>query len=615
MSEIEHSLLSGRGASVAKAEGALLGLASGDALGWPQEFPAKSRGRTAASASTEFQPWVRKSGGRFYPHQEEILAGEYSDDTQLTLAVARCRALPSPAWWLAWTRTELPLWLLYERGGGGATRRAAESWLRGIAPWKDSDSAVVRRYLEAGGNGVAMRVLPHSIFFANEESPNNLLHDVVLDGAATHGHPRALIGATAYALSAWWLLRVQRTVRYGELIEMLLDESAAWRQLPGSTAPRNGWLEVANQHTEGGYERLWQQVVDEMRALLARGLRGISDGALADDQEILRDLGSYGREKGAGTISAAAAIYLCARYAAQPTHGVLRAAFANGADTDTVAAMTGGLLGCLAGTDWLPGDWLRVQDADYLRRMASRLAGGSSELQERPAELRHVGSKDLESICRNLLDAQHEELDLDGVRRARVLDSRTLTSSSKTTTVHNWKLHTFDGQTLYVTKYFRKPKETLPSASVPANQEQVQARSPSVRKLGRPHAIAVGIRLMVRDLEGTSAFYEGVLGLSPVQKTDQLVSYGSVTLIRFGSEDDSSIADPRPSDTIARFRIEIRVADLAAVRALIQPDRLSHTEGVPVTDTHGESLLCCDPEGNMIELSVGPASSASGPAT
>ena len=62
---------------------------------------------------------------------------------------------------------------------------------------------------------------------------------------------------------------------------------------------------------------------------------------------------------------------MAARYAAQPVQGVLRGAFATGSDTDTIAAMTGGLLGALVGTDWLPQAWFSVQDCDYMRQLAN----------------------------------------------------------------------------------------------------------------------------------------------------------------------------------------------------------------------------------------------------
>ena len=109
---------------LAKAEGAFLALAAGDALGWPQEMPRRvRRDAGGATPSLEFRTWTRRNGGRFHPYDETIGAGEYSDDTQLTLAVARSRTHHGSNWWKAFMQVELPRWTIYERGGGGATKR------------------------------------------------------------------------------------------------------------------------------------------------------------------------------------------------------------------------------------------------------------------------------------------------------------------------------------------------------------------------------------------------------------------------------------------------------------------------------------------------------------
>ena len=120
---------SGNGAASAateKALGAFLGAAVGDALGWPNEMPARRvRGSNGGDASlrTGFETWRRRSGGRFMPHEEVIRAGEYSDDTQLLLCSARS-LLRGGAWLDHLVSKELPTWRLYQRGGGGATNRA-----------------------------------------------------------------------------------------------------------------------------------------------------------------------------------------------------------------------------------------------------------------------------------------------------------------------------------------------------------------------------------------------------------------------------------------------------------------------------------------------------------
>lgn len=96
---------------------AYLGAAVGDALGWPFEGRARilpSKGEWKGA----FLTWEKKSGSRFHPYQEQVGAGEYSDDTQLILALTRSR-LKTKKWWIDFAQTELPFWTCYERGGGG----------------------------------------------------------------------------------------------------------------------------------------------------------------------------------------------------------------------------------------------------------------------------------------------------------------------------------------------------------------------------------------------------------------------------------------------------------------------------------------------------------------
>ena len=430
-----------------RAEGALLALAAGDALGWPQEMPRNIQGGLRPQAQLEFRQWTRRSGGRFQPYEEPIDPGDYSDDTQLTLAVARCRTKYATSWWKALTRIEIPLWTLYERGGGGATKRAANAWIEGNPPWKSSRTDQVRRYFNAGGNGVAMRVLPHALFLAQDDTPAALIHDVLLDGSATHGHPRALIGANVYAYAAWLLMRRTATLPFGELLQTLIEEVSVWSRQPESDG-QGSWFQVADEATRNSYIDTWDRTTREMRELLETAQRGIHAGAIADERRVLDDLGCFGRTKGAGTSSAAAAVYLAARHAAQPTQGVLRAAFETGADTDTLAAMVGGLAGCIGGVEWLPRPWLCVQDARYIRHLASRLAEGPDHAQRQKVQpIDHP-----KAVFSQLLTAtENQQVDL-GNRRVSVTLLPNPKPIGKPRLVRAWRLTTAHGQTLRVNR-------------------------------------------------------------------------------------------------------------------------------------------------------------------
>lgn len=467
----------GRPGLATRAEGAFLAFASGDALGWPQEVPRRVRApRPLPGPGAGFTGWTRRSGDRFRPFDEEIAAGEYSDDTQLTLAVARCRANHRTNWPEAFATAELPLWLLYERGGGGATRRAAKAWAEQRPPWESKRPAEVARYFAAGGNGAAMRVLPHALALAGR-SAAEVARDAARDGAVTHGHPRALLGAAAYAQAAWFLLNREDPLRPGELVEALLDERRTWGCLP-SAADWPGWASAAESATSG-YESLWRRVSNEMESLLSTA-RG---GAPTDDRAVLDRLGCFGRGKGAGTVTAAAAAHLASRHAANPAQAVVRAAFERPGDTDTLAAMTGGLLGCLRGADWLPAGWRAVQDAACLRALASRAAAGPERAPDAP-----VGRVPPRSeLLADLERSGGEELSIGSVFRARAAAWSGARAAAPSLRVRSWKIATSEGQTLYIHRRERvEPpraprRPPAPSADAPPPSPGSPRRLPPAR--------------------------------------------------------------------------------------------------------------------------------------
>jgi len=88
-----------------RVRGALLGVAVGDALGWPQEDRSNIVGGARArdvEPQAAFRAWRRAAGTQYARYEEPVREGEYSDDTQLMLAVARA-CLQGDAW-LHWLR-------------------------------------------------------------------------------------------------------------------------------------------------------------------------------------------------------------------------------------------------------------------------------------------------------------------------------------------------------------------------------------------------------------------------------------------------------------------------------------------------------------------------------
>lgn len=353
-----------------KYTGALIGAAIGDALGWPNEQNSKNIRKNRNSIRT-YVEWNRRAGGKYWPHEEKICAGEYSDDTQLIIATARS-LLRGRQWSNFFRQAELPAWLKYERGGGGATKRAAQKWVDNISPWdeKSNSPLEIRDYFMAGGNGVAMRIIPH--IFKNEENIEKTMSQVVLNGMYTHGHPRALIGAMLYAMAVRTLIQQDAVLSYGELIDVLIEEKQ-WSELP-EVSNIAIWKSEAERYAQYDYDQIWNECVLETIDYLKIAKEALSQGILDLGDDTLQKLGCYNPKiNGAGNVSAVISIYLFSKYADDPVMAIYETANLNNADTDTLASMVGGLVGALNGKDWIPIELRGVQDYSLFEYLVEQM--------------------------------------------------------------------------------------------------------------------------------------------------------------------------------------------------------------------------------------------------
>ena len=340
--------------------GALIGAAIGDALGWPNEQNSKNISKNRKSIRT-YVEWNRRAGGKYWPHEEKICAGEYSDDTQLIIATVRS-LLRGRQWSNFFRQAELPAWLKYERGGGGATKRAAKKWKDNISPWDEKGNlpSEIKDYYMAGGNGVAMRITPH--VFKHEEDIQKIMTQVVLNGMYTHGHPRALIGAMLYAMAVRTLIQQDAVLGYGELIDILIEEKKQWSELP-EVSNITIWKSEAERYAQYDYDRVWDECVLETIGYLRIAKEALSQGILDLGIDTLQKLECYNPKiNGAGNISAVISVYLFSKYADDPAMAIYETANLSNADTDTLASMVGGLVGALNGKDWIPLELRGVQD-------------------------------------------------------------------------------------------------------------------------------------------------------------------------------------------------------------------------------------------------------------
>lgn len=566
-----------------RAEGAFLGAAVGDAMGWPHEMRASRAGGNRKSPNLAFEAWTKRSGGRFQPHEEAIGAGNYSDDTQLILACARSLLRDQTAWWLLFASQELPLWTLYQRGGGGATKRAATTWLSGRAPW-DAKPNEVDRYLAAGGNGVAMRILPHCLRRVGDAGFSALAVDIMTDGVTTHGHPRALVGALAYGYGLWAALRQRGTLGYGQLLNVVSSNHEAWGAIPSVTERWPGWTESAGR--SGAYQAQWRDAVREQLDLLDQCLAGLAGGVAVIDEDVLKELGCFDkRVNGSGTVNAAAALFLASRHAADPVEGVKQAALAEGADTDTLASMTGGLLGAAIGLEWLSPFLRDLQDRETIRRTADEIYDLSEDAAPRAGH-RPVTKAALAAFLSELAELrQPSPIRLPNGLTARAEGWDGIVPKSPSLTANAWQLTLDDGQTLFVKKLGKRTAQPPESLST---EPELGFSSPA----GMPAPLHLGLRLVVSDLARSVAFYREVLGLRISKRTAKSVNLGGIlSIVEAGHVENVT-------DHVTVF------AEVANVRRSFSSYERFMPGGPSSIDERDDRtrLKCLDPDGYRVEI-------------
>lgn len=127
-----------------------------------------------------------------------------------------------------------------------------------------------------------------------------------------------------------------------------------------------------------------------------------------------------------------------------------------------------------------------------------------------------------------------------------------------------------------------------------------------------PIAGVLETAIYVAELPRARAFYEGVLGLSPVFTDDRLAAYGvgrSVLLVFLRGASDHAMTLPGgvipPHDGGGRihFALSIAAADLEAWAAHLAAQAVAE-EGRTRWPRGGTSLYFRDPDGHLVELAT-----------
>jgi ADP-ribosylglycohydrolase len=313
-------------------EGCLLGLAVGDALGYPCEF------RTRAAILEAFGPhgvtelvavhdprWPSRPmiAGPAHP------SGTYSDDTQMSVAVAEAlvargeRDLDAlmdemARRFVAWAESDEN-----DRAPGATCLRGCRNLARGV-PWQEAG------VVESKGCGSAMRVAPIGLRFYRDRS--RLLEVARASSLLTHGHDAAVESAAAGAL----------------LVAMALEKAtpeAMYDAIMKECAPRSTDFAACL----GKLPELLPAPPE-----VALSLRGLGEGWVAEE-------------------AIAAALYSFWRSPPDFVETVTTAANTDG-DSDSIACIAGGISGAFNGADAIPANMRDgVENAVMLRRLAGAL--------------------------------------------------------------------------------------------------------------------------------------------------------------------------------------------------------------------------------------------------
>jgi ADP-ribosyl-[dinitrogen reductase] hydrolase len=318
--------------------GSILGTAVGDAIGLPYEGLSRRRAAKLLGVPNR--------------HRFFFGYGMVSDDTEHTCMVAQAAIASggSPAKFqrqLAW---RLRVWLLSVPAGVGlATLKAIGRLWCGVSP---NHSGVF-----SAGNGPAMRAAILGVAIADRD---RLREWVRISSRMTHTDPKAEYGAFAIALAAQLACQTDRVSGdefFAQLTLSLGDEASA-------------------------LILLIQDAIDSVK-------QGESTLQFAAKSGLDRGVSGYIYH------SVPVAIHAWLSYP-QDFRSAIMSVVECGGDTDSTAAIVGGIVGAAVGKDGIPRDWSDrllepFRSVDWMERLASQLASIQMGRCDRAIEVPMLG--------------------------------------------------------------------------------------------------------------------------------------------------------------------------------------------------------------------------------
>ncbi|MBW2986716.1 ADP-ribosylglycohydrolase family protein [Candidatus Woesearchaeota archaeon] len=303
--------------------GCIYGLAIGDALGYPNEF-------------IRFPYLLRKNKGRgtidFEPSR--VPAGTYTDDTQMSLAIARALLKSDLSAYslepleeiMENISDEFVKWLRdpeNNRAPGNTCIAGCKKLEQGVH-WKDSGDP------KSKGCGTAMRTAPIGLMFADDLS--TLTEVAHYSSKCTHAHPTGIAAgiATAY-LTALALKDIDH----------------------------NAWIDNLLEFPSLKENEEFTDKIRQVKQVLP----------YEDHFQALKELG----DGWVGEQAVALALYCVLKNPQDYEKTVLMGANTNG-DSDSIACIAGAISGAYNGIESIPERWIeKVENTQYLREIAEAL--------------------------------------------------------------------------------------------------------------------------------------------------------------------------------------------------------------------------------------------------
>jgi len=284
--------------------GTIVGCAVGDALGAP--FESIGANKLFQDEPLHYRPF------QGYP------PGQYTDDTQMTLAIVRAILRDDGINGKTITEEFAELWRSGEIVGPGLScSDAIWRYIRGEAPWHRCGTERGR-----AGNGTAMRASPVGLW--DYDTTEKIAHDAALISIMTHTDQRAIAGAVAIACAVAYL------VTRDELVPADFVEQVS--------------KAVAGQSAE------FARAIDKLPGLL--------DADERDAVPVIINEGWAGHDPSLGVTpfvipTVLASLYAFLRYPRDFASAV-KTVINMGGDVDSTASITGAISGAFNGIDAIP---------------------------------------------------------------------------------------------------------------------------------------------------------------------------------------------------------------------------------------------------------------------